>query len=115
PLQPWDMAGCVIRVTELRLWGEKHAVDLFLWSPKGSLSNNQPVWARCLGAVDPSVGFLLSLLRGPQRLLIIPDLLALPFSASHSGPLWLAQVSTLSTQSFLTLFAPSHVQNNPSS
>lgn len=70
---------------------------------------------RCLGAEGPSAGFLLlSLLRGPQRLLIIPDLLALPLSASHSGPLRLAQVSSLPMHSFLALFAPSHVQNNPS-
>ncbi len=69
---------------------------------------------RCLGAEGPSAGFLLSLLRGPQRLLIIPDLLALHPSASHSRPLWLAQVSSLPMHSFPARFAPSHVQNNPS-
>lgn len=61
---------------------------------------------RCLGAEGPSAGFLLSLLRGPQRPLIIPDLLDLPLSASHSGPLRLAQVSSLPMHSFLALFAP---------
>lgn len=69
---------------------------------------------RCLRAEGPSVGLLLSLLRGPQRLLIIPDLLALPLSASHSRPLWLSQVSSLPMHSFFALFAPLHVQNNPS-
>lgn len=69
---------------------------------------------RYLGGEGPSVGFLLSLLRGPQRLLIIPDLLALPLSASHSGPLWLVQVSSLPMLSFSALFALLHVQNNPS-
>lgn len=67
-----------------------------------------------LGGEGPSVGFLLSLLRGPQRLLIISDLLALPHSASRSGLLWLVQVSSLPMLSFSTLFALLHVQNNPS-
>lgn len=59
-----------------------------------------------LSKMGPSAGFLLSLLRGPQRPLIIPDLLDLPLSASHSGPLRLAQVSSLPMHSFLALFAP---------
>lgn len=53
---------------------------------------------RCVRAEVPSAGFLLSLLRGPQRLLIIPDLLALHLSSSHSGPLQLARVSSLLTR-----------------
>lgn len=58
--------------------------------------------------------FLLSLLRGPQRLLIIPDLLAPCLSASLSGPLRLAQASSLHMHFFLALLAPLHFQNNPS-
>lgn len=56
-----------------------------------------PPFPRCVRAKVPSAGFLLSLLRGPQRLLIIPDLLALHFSSSHSGPLQLTRVSSLLT------------------
>lgn len=61
---------------------------------------------RCLGAEGSSAGFLLSLLRGPQRLLIIPDLLALPLSVSHFRPLRLAQVCSLPTHSFFLLCLP---------
>lgn len=54
-----------------------------------------PPFPRCIRSEVPSAGFLLSPLRGPQRLLIIPDLLALhPFS-SRSGPLQLARPSSL--------------------
>lgn len=60
------------------------------------------------------MGFLPSLLRGPQRLVIIPDLLAPCLSASHSGPLQLAQASSLHMHFFLALLAPLHFQNNPS-
>lgn len=69
---------------------------------------------QCLRAEDPSVGFLLSLLRGPQRLLIISDLLApLSLSASPSGPPQPSQVSSLPMYPFYTVFAPSNAQNNP--
>lgn len=77
------------------------------------------LWEGCLHPVlqglraeGPSVGVPLSLLRRPQRLLIIPDLLApLPFT-SHSGPPWLTQVP-LPTHFSLCL-PPAHFQNNHS-
>lgn len=68
---------------------------------------------RCLGAEGPSAGFLLSLLRGPQRPLIIPDLLDLPLSASHSGPLRLAQVSSLFILPFFALYSTSLCPPHP--
>lgn len=54
-----------------------------------------PPFPRCVRAQVPSAGFLLSPLRGPQRLLIIPDLLALHSSSSRSEPLQLARPSSL--------------------